>query len=126
MQGISWRCPGAWWITASVVTMILMIGVLLRWRRHQALRSSRSRAEDIANAAAARSMQEFMLQSGQGLILRFEAIARQLPPDHPTRLDLIAAIDRAESVLEKGLDSAQHRRDGMAPSMPTPDNDPLS
>jgi hypothetical protein len=114
MQDISWRCPGAWWLAASVVATLLMIGVLLRWRRHQAQRLSRARAEGVANAAAARSMQEFMLQSGQGLILRFEAIARRLPPDHPTRLDLIAAIDRAESVLEKGLDSAQHRRDGAA------------
>jgi hypothetical protein len=70
----------------------------------------------------AHALEESMLQSGQGLILRLEAIARRLPPDHPVRRDIVEALDRAEHVLEEGLDRAQHRRDT---SGPPPSSDPL-
>jgi hypothetical protein len=90
------------------VTLVALLG----WRRAQAKRLARSRAADDARDSAVTALQESMLQSGQGLLLRFEAIAKRLPPDHPTRRDLVEALDRAELILEKGLDKAQHLRDG--------------
>jgi hypothetical protein len=121
MQVVPWTCPSTWWIAASVAAVLLMLAVLWRWRGDKsgsrpARKPNRRRWNHEAHA-----LEESMLQSGQGLILRFEAIARQLPPDHPVRRDIVEALDRAEHVLEKGLDRAQHRRDaGATPSSSDP------
>lgn len=111
MQVIRWTCPNFWLIVASVMAVLLMLAVLLHWRRRHVMQQARSKAAQRAMESEAQALEESMLQSGQGLILRFEAIARRLPPDHPVRRDIIEALDRAEYVLEKGLDRAQHRRD---------------
>jgi hypothetical protein len=111
VQIFSWNCPPGWLVIACVVLVVVMLATLLVWRRGQAKRLARSRADDDARDSAVTAFQESMLQSAQGLILRFEAIARRLPPDHPTRRELIEALDRAELVLEKGIDKAQHLRD---------------
>jgi uncharacterized membrane protein YcjF (UPF0283 family) len=111
VQIFSWNCPAGWLAIACVVALLVMLAALLVWRRGHAKRLARSRADDDARDSAVTALQESMLQSAQGLILRFEAIAKRLPPDHPTRRDLIEALDRAELVLEKGIDKAQHLRD---------------
>jgi hypothetical protein len=87
-----------------------MLGILLYWHRRQMMRQARLKAERTAHDLEANALQESMLQSGHGLILRFEAIAKRLPPDHPIRRDIAAALDRAERVLEKGQDRAQNLR----------------
>ena len=115
MQIFSWNCPSSGLLIACAVGLSVMLVVLLVWRRAQAKRLARSRADDEARDSAVTALQESMLQSGQGLLLRFEAIAKRLPPDHPTRRDLVEALDRAELILEKGLDKAQHLRDGTTP-----------
>jgi hypothetical protein len=121
MQVVPWTCPSTWWIAASVAAVLLLLAVLWRWRRRQIRQQARSKAKQAAVEYEAHALEESMLQSGQGLILRFEAIARQLPPDHPVRRDIVEALDRAEHVLEKGLDRAQHRRDaGATPSSSDP------
>lgn len=114
MCAIAWTCPGAWWVVASllgVLGMLLMLGALVRWRRRHARLEAQSQAERAALKCEANAEQESLLQSGQGMLLRFEAIARRLPPAHPIRKELAEALDRAEQWLEKGLDRAQHRRE---------------
>ena len=111
MHVFPWTCPSIWWIAASVTVVLLMLAFLWRWRRWHIRQQARSKAKQAAMESEAHALEESMLQSGQGLILRFEAIARRLPPDHPVRRDIVEALDRAEHVLEKGLDRAQHRRD---------------
>ncbi|MBM7128973.1 hypothetical protein [Dyella mobilis] len=91
--------------------MLLMLVALVRWRRRHARLEAQSRAERAALKYKANAEQESLLQSGQGMLLRFEAIARRLPPAHPIRKELAEALDRAEGWLEKGLDRAQHRRE---------------
>jgi biopolymer transport protein ExbB/TolQ len=119
MNVIPWTCPSFWLIVASVVAVLLMLSVLWHWRRRHVRQQARSKAAQRAVESEAQALEESMLQSGQGLILRFEAIARRLPLDHPVRRDIVEALDRAEYVLEKGLDRAQHRRDiGATPSSP--------
>ncbi|WP_284343831.1 hypothetical protein [Dyella mobilis] len=114
MYAITWTCPGAWWALASLLGalgMLLMLVALVRWRRRHARLEAQSRAERAALKYKANAEQESLLQSGQGMLLRFEAIARRLPPAHPIRKELAEALDRAEGWLEKGLDRAQHRRE---------------
>jgi hypothetical protein len=118
MQGLLMgiTCPTVWWMGASTLSVLVMLAVLLHWRRRQARHQARSDARHAAIESEAQALQESMLQSGQGLILRFEAIARQLPVDHPVRRDLSNALDRAERILEKGVDQVQHRRDAGSDS----------
>lgn len=118
MQAIPWTCPTVWWIAFSIVAVLVMLAVLLRWHRRQVRHRARAEARRAAMESEAHALQESMLQSGQGLILRFEAIARQLPVDHPVRRDLSQALDRAEDILEKGMNQAQHRRDTGPDSSP--------
>lgn len=118
MQIFSWTCPSNWpWFVWVTGMLALLLGLLL-WRRARTRRQLQSRVEDAARETAVTALQESMLQSAQGLMLRFEAIARRLPADHPTRRDLVEALDRAERVLENGLDKAQHLRDQRAPKDP--------
>ena len=95
--------------------MLVLLSGLLLWRRVRKNRLAESKVEEAARETAVTALQESMLQSAQGLMLRFEAIARRLPADHPTRRDLNEALDRAEHMLEKGLDKAQHLRDQREP-----------
>jgi hypothetical protein len=118
MQAIPWSCPTVWWIAVSTLAVVVMLAILLHGRRREARHQARSEARRAAMESEAHALQESMLQSGQGLILRFEAIARRLPVDHPVRRDLAQALDRAEHILEKGVDQAQHRRDAGPDSPP--------
>jgi biopolymer transport protein ExbB/TolQ len=117
-HALPWTCPTAWWLAASIVAVMVMLGILWRWRQRHLQRQAQSAAAQAARDSETHAMEEAILQSGQGLILRFEAIARRLPPDHPVRRDIDEALDRAEYVLEKGLDRAQHRRDAAASPPP--------
>jgi len=121
VQIFSWNCPSSGILIACAVGISVMLVVLLGWRRAQSKRLAGSRADDDARDSAVTALQESMLQSGQGLLLRFEAIAKRLPPDHPARRDLVEVLDRAELILEKGLDKAQHLRDRT-----TPPKDPVN
>jgi hypothetical protein len=119
MRGLPWTCAYAGPIAAAVIVAIAVALVVLRqqWRRRESDLDVRMRAERAALDVTTDTLRESLLQSGQGLLLRFEAIARNLPENHPARHDLAAAIASAERVLEKGLDQAQDRRDrGSSPS----------
>ena len=113
MSAIARICPSDWWLASSIFAALIMLGILLHWRHRQTMCQARLRAERAAHDLEAKALQESMLQSGHGLILRFEAIAKRLPPDHPVRRDLAAALDRAERILEKGQDRAQNLRDDV-------------
>lgn len=115
MPANSWNCPSAWWIAGIVVVALVVAGVCARrYRRHVRSRA-RQEAQHAAREAASAALQETILQSSQGLILRMEAIARGLPADHPARRDITRALDRAERLLEKGRDRAQHLRPKSPP-----------
>jgi uncharacterized membrane protein YcjF (UPF0283 family) len=113
MSAIARICPSDWWLVIGFFTVLLMLGILLRWRHSQLMRQARLKAERAAHDSAANALQESMLQSGHGMVLRFEAIARRLPPDHPIRRDISAALDRAEAALEKWQNRAQNLRDDV-------------
>jgi hypothetical protein len=116
MSVIARICLSDWWLVLSIFAMLLMLGLSLRWYRLQKMRQAQLRAARTAHDLEVNALQESMLQSGHGLILRFEAIARRLPPDHPVRRDLAEALDRAERVMEVGQDRAQNLRSDVGGS----------
>jgi signal transduction histidine kinase len=54
---------------------------------------------------AARDVQDTLLQGLQGLILLFQGVAAEIPPEHPLACKMEAAIERAERFVEEGRES---------------------
>ena len=63
----------------------------------------------------ARELHDTLLQSLQGLMLRFRAVAGRLPPDHVARRELDLALLRAEETLVEGRERVQDLRAADAP-----------
>lgn len=92
-----------------VACALLVLTVL--WLLHQVrVRTASARLRERLEAGhqererIARELHDTLLQGFQGLLLRFQAIADQLPQRTPVRDQLDAALDRAEQVLGEGRD----------------------
>ena len=57
-----------------------------------------------------RSLHDTLLQAIQGLMLRFQAAAKRIPDDDPTRQMLERALDRADEVMAEGRDRVRNLR----------------
>lgn len=64
----------------------------------------------VARARMARELHDALLQSVQGLILRFQLIADDIPRDRPERAAMESALDEAEEVLRASRDQLQDLR----------------
>lgn len=62
----------------------------------------------------ARELHDTLLQSVQGLIFRFQAVAGQIPPEQPTRQQMECALDQADQLLAEGRDRLIDLRAGQA------------
>jgi signal transduction histidine kinase len=61
----------------------------------------------------ARDLHDTFLQSVQGLILKFDAVAKQIPPEQPTRQSMENALDRADEVMAEGRERVRNLRDNI-------------
>ncbi len=88
----------------------------LWWLHRRALRRDRQRlrlqlhAQQGERERIARELHDTLLQSLQGLMLRFQAAADTLAADHPSRARLEHALDRADEVMHEGRERVQHLR----------------
>lgn len=95
---------------AFIVACVLMaIGLLVlaqRLQMHRASMRLRERLEErhSERERIARDLHDTLLQGFQGLLLRFQAVAGQLPERSGQRLQLERALDSAEEALEEGRD----------------------
>lgn len=62
----------------------------------------------------ARELHDTLLQSIQGLILRFQAIANRIPPSDPNRAGIESALDRADEVMAAGRERVRDLRTSEA------------
>ena len=98
-------------LVASGLALLLLYGLYLL-RLRQILARIRERGEERSREREriARDMHDTLLQSVQGLILRFQSVAHGLP-DHPQAQQVMnQALDRAEAVLVEGRDRLQGLR----------------
>src|SRR5262245_238850 len=102
-----------WFRVASIVTVLVVIIASYRWRLRQIAHTFSVRLDERVNERTriARELHDTLLQSFQGLMLRFQT-ARNLMPAHPGKAieALDGALDRADQAIAEGRDAIQNLR----------------
>jgi ligand-binding sensor domain-containing protein len=88
----------------------------LRARQLTARERSRQEARLSERERIARDLHDTLLQSVQGLTLRFHAVAKQVPPDTPARGLIDRALQTADRVYAEGRDRVQALRTAEDPA----------
>jgi signal transduction histidine kinase/ligand-binding sensor domain-containing protein len=93
-----------WFLLLCGMVACFLLWLLYRWRLRFAIaRLDLQHSERLSERERiARELHDTLLQSIQGLMLRFQAVAKQIPDDEPARLMLEKALDRADEVMAEG------------------------
>lgn len=107
-----------WFRLLLVATFLFIVGVLYQLRLRQVARQVRGRMEErlAERERIARDLHDTLLQSVQGLILKFHAVAAQMRGDDPAYGALEKTLDQADQVLAEGRDSIRNLRGSTATS----------
>jgi signal transduction histidine kinase/sugar lactone lactonase YvrE len=102
-----------WFRAASVVTVLALFWALYQFRLRQIAHAFNLRLDERVNERTriARELHDTLLQSFQGLMLRFQS-ARDLLPSHTAKAveALDGALDRADQAIVEGRDAIQNLR----------------
>jgi signal transduction histidine kinase/ligand-binding sensor domain-containing protein len=102
-----------WFRAACVISVLVLFWVLYRFRLEQIAHDFNLRLDERVNERTriARELHDTLLQSFQGLMLRFQS-ARDLLPAHPAKAveALDGALDRADQAIVEGRDAIQNLR----------------
>jgi signal transduction histidine kinase/ligand-binding sensor domain-containing protein len=92
--------------------IFVLLWLFYRINARRAAEHMRARMEErhAERERIARELHDTLLQGVYGLILRFQAVAQSIPDDHPARIDLEKALDRADEVLIEGRDRVRDLR----------------
>jgi ligand-binding sensor domain-containing protein/signal transduction histidine kinase len=106
-----------WFLAACVLTAAALIWVLYLRRVRQVAAIYKGRMEERVQEREriARDLHDTFLQSVQGLMLKFDAIAQEVPSGETTRQALEQALDRADEVLAEGRDRLRDLRETSLP-----------
>lgn len=101
-----------WFALACVLLAVAAsyVAYLLHLRQLAIRMRTRLEERHLERERIARELHDTLLQSFQGLLLRFHAMVGRLGRDEPLRRDMNAAIDRAEAVLAEGRDRVRGLR----------------
>ena len=102
----------AWFRILVVVLFLFVLGALYQLRLRQVARQVRGRMEERLEEREriARDLHDTLLQSVQGLILKFHAVSKQIPADMPAHNALEKTLDHADEVLAEGRDRIRNLR----------------
>jgi len=102
-----------WFRVASVVMVLALVWALYQIRLRQVAHAFTLRLDErvTERTRIARELHDTLLQSFQGLMLRFQS-ARDLLPAHPAKAAeaLDGALDRADQAIVEGRDAIQNLR----------------
>ncbi|HKR85587.1 MAG TPA: two-component regulator propeller domain-containing protein [Terriglobales bacterium] len=106
-----------WFIAFCAIALAGLISVLymMRVRRVAAIYKGRMEERIHERERIARDLHDTFLQSVQGLMLKFDAIAKQIPRGDVTRQNLEKALDQADEVLAEGRDRVRDLRETSVP-----------
>jgi signal transduction histidine kinase/ligand-binding sensor domain-containing protein len=101
-----------WFRVAGLIAFLLMIGVIYQLRLQQVAKQVRGRMEERLEEREriARDLHDTLLQSVQGLILKFHAVLKQIPDEMPAHNALEKTLDHADEVLAEGRARIQNLR----------------
>ena len=103
----------SWFRAAAGVTVLALFWALYRFRLRQIAHAFNVRLDERVSERTriARELHDTLLQSFQGLMLRFQS-ARDLLPAHPARAveALDGALNRADQAIVEGRDAIQNLR----------------
>lgn len=101
-----------WFRVLAVVAFLVMIALLYELRLRQVAQQVRGRMQERLEEREriARDLHDTLLQSVQGLILKFHAVSKQIPSDAPARAALEKTLDHADQVLAEGRDRIRNLR----------------
>jgi signal transduction histidine kinase/ligand-binding sensor domain-containing protein len=101
-----------WFRVAGIIAFLLVLGGIYHLRLKQVARQVRGRMEERLEEREriARDLHDTLLQSVQGLILKFHAVAKQIPSAEPAHEALEKTLDHADEVLAEGRDRLRNLR----------------
>ncbi|NIJ21654.1 signal transduction histidine kinase/ligand-binding sensor domain-containing protein [Sphingomonas naasensis] len=101
-----------WFVALCALAGLLLLAAAYRLRVAQVAGSIRARLEERLGEREriARELHDTLLQSVQGLVLRFQSVANKMPAETASRAQLEAALERADEILAEGRDRVQNLR----------------
>jgi signal transduction histidine kinase/ligand-binding sensor domain-containing protein len=101
-----------WFLLLCAVGLltVLMSAYLWRTRRLARRYNERLRERLRERERIARALHDTLLQSMQGLILRFQGVLKQLPPDGETRRQIEDILDQADTAMSEGRNELMNLR----------------
>jgi ligand-binding sensor domain-containing protein/signal transduction histidine kinase len=105
-----------WFRAACLIALVLLLAALYQLRLRQVARQVRGRMEERLEEREriARDLHDTLLQSVQGLILKFYAVSKQIQND-PAQDALEKTLDHADQVLAEGRDRVRNLRTTTVP-----------
>ncbi|MET0935216.1 MAG: triple tyrosine motif-containing protein, partial [Luteibacter sp.] len=90
--------------------VFLWLSFYIRMRRLEGQLRARLHERHAERERIARELHDTLLQSIQGLTMRFQAIANRVPSEQPLRVAMEGALDRAEEALVEARDRVRDLR----------------
>ncbi len=101
-----------WFVLLTILALFALLWIAYSLRLRQVTARVRATLEVrlAERERIARELHDTLLQSFQGLVLRFQAVADRIPPDQPLRSVVEQALDRADAALIEGRDRVHELR----------------
>lgn len=108
---------------SAVVAALGLLWAMFRWRVRQVTAAVHGRLEArvAERERIARELHDTLLQSVQGLILHFQAIASRLPAGDPAAAQMEDALSRTDDVLAEGRQRVRDLRRSAEAGVDLPD-----
>lgn len=107
------RFTQTWWffgLCISAISAAMYVLYLLRLRHLSQRMRLRLKERHLERERIARDLHDTLLQSFQGLLLRFQAVANRLANDDPVRVSLEEVMDRGEQAIVEGRERVHSLR----------------
>jgi signal transduction histidine kinase/sugar lactone lactonase YvrE len=105
-----YQMPWFFLLCIVLVALLIWLAFLVRLRRIALQLRARLQERHAERERIARELHDTLLQSIQGLSMRFQAIANRVPPEEPLRAAMESALDRADQALVEARDRVRDLR----------------
>jgi signal transduction histidine kinase/ligand-binding sensor domain-containing protein len=111
-----------WFLALCIAGALAGLYLLHLRRERQVAEQVRVRMEErlAERERIARDLHDTLLQSVQGLILKFTGIVKRMPREDPVRQEMDRALDRADEALSEGRDRVRSLRSSAESSSELP------